>query len=72
LLIPVGRSSCKQAGTVRDSLEQAKKQVQSIPGGDLTLQEQDQLIAVLEREVAKRQTATQQEDQSVAKQQKLE
>lgn len=43
-----------QAGTIRQSLEEAKKQAENIPGGDLSIQDQEELIAILEAEVAKR------------------
>lgn len=42
------------AGTIRQALEQAKQQAEDIPGGDLSIQDQEELIAILEREVAKR------------------
>lgn len=43
-----------QAGTIRQALEQAKQQAETIPGGDLGIQDQEELIAILEKEVAKR------------------
>ncbi|KAL7007050.1 hypothetical protein EMMF5_003276 [Cystobasidiomycetes sp. EMM_F5] len=42
------------AATLKTSLEQAKEQARSMAGGDLTLSEQKELIAILEGEVEKR------------------
>lgn len=43
-----------QASTIRDSLRLAKEQAENMDGADLTIRDQREIIAVLEREFRKR------------------
>lgn len=47
-----------QASTIRDSLKQARLQAESMDGIDLTLRDQQHIIAVLEQELKKRRSDT--------------
>ena len=43
-----------QASSIRDSLAEARKQATEMQGADLTLEDQEELIAILENELLKR------------------
>lgn len=50
---PASARPCK-ASTIRDSLAEARKQATDMQGADLTLEDQEELIAILENELVKR------------------